>query len=389
MNMRTIAWFELRRMSRSRTVLFNLLLLPMILIFILGTALSSFFGSNADYVPEQVKVGFIGADTNDSLPASLKTFIEEPAIAEVLVPSMGFTRDDVESKLRMGEIDVAVVIPSDFDTLIFSSSKVQLEMILGKSHTRNVIAESMLGTFMDEANSKQAQALIMGSEVLAMGGSAGSERPSYIESGKLNEQGKVYTAAQYYAASMLIMFLLYSGLMASNSLLGEKEGKTLYRLQSMPVSNATIFLGKILGCSLVTLIQAMIIVGGSSLMYGVHWGDHVWLLLLVCVLITLASMTIAIIVALVTKTAGSATAVIQALIIAMTFLSGGFTPLPVDFIQLLGEFTVNHWALQGILHMMLNADVSQILTSVGVLGVISLGLSAGAVIAYRKVGYHA
>lgn len=389
MNMRTIAWFELRRMSRSRTVLFNLFMLPMILIFILGTALSSFFGSNEDYVPEEVKVGFIGIETSDSLPASLNAFMEEPAIAEVLVPSMGLTRDEVESKLRLGEIDVAVVIPSEFETQIFSGSKVQLEMILGKSHTRNVIAQSMLGTFMDEANSKQSQALIMGPEVLAKGDATAFERPSYIESGKLNEQGKVYTAAQYYAASMLIMFLLYSGLMASNSLLGEKEGNTLYRLQSLPVSNVTIFSGKILGCSLVTLIQAIIIIGGSSLLYGVNWGEHVGLLLLICILITLASMTIAIIVALVTKSASTATAVIQALIVAMTFLSGGFTPLPVDFIRQLGEFTVNHWALQGILHMMLNADISEILTSVAALAAISLGLLAGAVLAYRKVGYHA
>ncbi|MGM1050144.1 MAG: ABC transporter permease [Bacillota bacterium] len=389
MNIRTITWFELRRMFRSRAVVFNLFLLPMLLIFILGTALSSFFGGMEDYVPEQVKVGIIGVESGESLPSSFRTFIEAPEITKVLVPSMGLTQKEAESKLRTGGIDFAVTVPEDLDTQIFSGSKVQLKMLLGKNRTRNLIAESMFGAFMDEANSKQAQAIIVGPQVLTNSGSAENERPSYVETGKLNDQGETYSAVQYYAASMLVMFLLYSGLTASNSLFSEKENHTLYRLQSTPVSSATIFGGKILGCSVVTVMQAILIVVGSSWMYGVNWGDHVWLLMLVCVLITMTSMTIAIIVSLVTKTASTATAIIQAVVIAMTFLSGGFTPLPVDFIQALGEFTVNHWALQGILRMMLNAELSQILTCVGVLGAISLGLSAAAMIAYRKVGYHA
>ncbi|KKO55046.1 hypothetical protein XI25_03505 [Paenibacillus sp. DMB20] len=133
----------------------------------------------------------------------------------------------------------------------------------------------------------------------------------------------------------------------------------------------------------------MLIVAGSSILYDVDWGNHVWLLMLVCVLITLASMTIAIIVSLISKTSSMASSLIQAAIILMTFLSGGFTPLHGDFFKTLGEFTVNHWALQGMLHMMLNAEIPQIITCIGILGAISLGLSAAAMIAYRKVGYHA
>ena len=298
MNIRTIAWFELRRLFRNRTVLFNLFLLPMILIFILGTALSNFFGGKEDFVPEPVKVGIVGAESAGKLPLSLKAFMETPEIADMMVPTMGLTRDEAVSKLRNGSLDLAVAVPEDLDSRIHSGGKVQLEMLLGKSHMRNVIAESMFVTFMDEANGKQAQAIIAGPEVLGNGPNAVNERPSYAEKGQLNDRGDTYTSSQYYAASMLIMFLLYSGLMVCNSLFGEKDGHTLYRLQSMPVSNAAIFGGKVLGCGLVTVLQAFLIVGGSSLMYGVDWGNHVWLLMLVCVLITLASMTIATIVSL-------------------------------------------------------------------------------------------
>lgn len=54
----------------------------------------------------------------------------------------------------------------------------------------------------------------------------------------------------------------------------------------------------------------------------------------------------------------------------------------------IGAFTINHWAMQAILKMMLHADVSQIMPNLGVLSLICLVLFSAAAISYRKVGYH-
>lgn len=118
-------------------------------------------------------------------------------------------------------------------------------------------------------------------------------------------------------------------------------------------------------------------------------GPHPLLLIMVCVLITLSSMTIATFITLVSSTAAGARGLMQAIIIAMTFVSGGFMPLPVEFFQKLGTFTVNHWAMQSMLRMMLDSDVHLIVTCVGMLAAITAALSAAAMITYRKVGYHA
>ncbi|MGV2685607.1 ABC transporter permease, partial [Clostridium perfringens] len=92
---------------------------------------------------------------------------------------------------------------------------------------------------------------------------------------------------------------------------------------------------------------------------------------------------------LVSSTAAGARGLMQAIIIAMTFVSGGFMPLPVEFFQKIASFTVNHWAMQSMLRMMLNSDVQLILTCLGMLAAITAALSAAAMITYRKVGYHA
>ncbi|NMO96679.1 ABC transporter permease [Paenibacillus lemnae] len=387
MNIRTIAWYELKRLSRHRTVLFNLFLLPMLLIFILGTALSSFFGAAEDVELKPLSTGLVISGSTGDLPASFEAFIENPEIASMLNLERSLTRAEAESRLRSGELEFVVVVPDHLDDRMFSGGSAELELLLGKDSVQNLVGESLFGSYMDEANSRQA--LFMTAAAEGQGGDSVSitERPAYVNAGQLGGQGESYSAVQYYAASMMIMFLLNSGMMVSSSLYSEKEDHTLYRLQSMPLSGREIFGGKILGCSLITFAQAGIIILGSNLLYGVNWGNHVWLLILVCVLISIASMTIAAVVSLMTSSAATASGIIQAVIIAMTFLSGGFTPLPVDIIRTLGEFTVNHWALQGILRMMLGAGTSEVLACVGILGAISLGLTAAALIVYRKVGY--
>jgi ABC-2 type transport system permease protein len=210
---------------------------------------------------------------------------------------------------------------------------------------------------------------------------------SYIAISSPGKAGTSYSASQYYAASMLAMFMLYSGLTTCNSLFGERDKKTLTRLQAAPIGNGVIFAGKIAGNSLLAFMQAIIIVLMTHWLYGVNWGTHPWLLVLICVLITLASMTLGVIVALVCKNAASASAALQGIIIAMTFISGGFTPIASDFVQQISEFTVNHWALQSFLQMMLDASLSQIMYNIMMLGTVGAVLLAAAALIYRKAGY--
>lgn len=392
MNTMIIAWFELRRMATSRSVLINQFLLPLILIFILGNALSGWFGNDQEYQQEPIRVGFIGSPADKGqLPESIQALTSMPDIQDIVIHQTAASREEAVEKLRRGELDYAVVIPEYFDERIGQGTEVKLELLPGRKHDLNLVADTIFKTFIADVNHGQAQAVVMGADrMLAVpaAASAGYEGPQ-VEIGELSEKGATYTAAQYYAASMLIMFLLYSGLMASSSLLGEKESRTLFRLQSAPVTPSTIFTGKIIGCSLITIAQAAAIVLGSHWLYGVKWGPHPLLLMGVCLLITLASMTLATLITLVSSNAAGARGLMQAIIIAMTFISGGFMPLPVEILHKIGGFTVNHWALQSMLRMMLNSDMQLIMTCIGMLAVIAACLSAAAMVTYRKVGYHA
>ncbi|WP_128103712.1 ABC transporter permease [Paenibacillus sp. DCT19] len=393
MNMWHICAFELRRILKIRSVLLNLFILPLLLIFILGTALSGTMGSGEDAVIKSVRVGIIHsteATENSVVDEALQAFLTSPAISDMLKVRDMASEEDAISALRQGELDFAVILPSGLQDQLVAGKGAELQWILGKDNTLNMVGQTVFTRFTDELNRQVAIAKVLGPEVIAAMASVPDTdltEPTYITTSSPGKAGNSYSASQYYAASMLAMFMLYSGLTTISSLFSEKDKKTLIRLQAAPIGNGIIFAGKIAGNSLLAFMQAIIIIVMTYWLYGVNWGSHPWLIILICVLITIASMTIGIIVALVSKNATSASGMMQAIIIAMTFISGGFTPIAVDLVHRISEFTVNHWALQSFLRMMLDSPVSEIMHNIVMLGVVSSVLILIAGVIYRKVGY--
>ncbi|MEO2207467.1 ABC transporter permease [Paenibacillus pabuli] len=391
MNIWHICIFEIRRILRIRSVLLNLFVLPLLLIFILGAALSSTMDTGKDNVPGRVSVGVIQTGSSSgSVTEALNAFVAAPAVAEMMKVQRFTTEEDAVRGLRQGELDFAVLIPPDLEERMAKGEDAKLQWILGKDSTLNIVGETLFTRFTDELNRHMATVEVLGPEAsmaMAFMTDEGSGNISYVNVSNPGTAGTSYSASQYYAASMLAMFMLYAGMTTSNSLFSERDKKTLTRLQAAPVGNGVIFAGKIAGNSLLAFMQALIIVLMTYWLYGVNWGTHPWLIVLICVLITISSMMIGVIVALVSKNAASASALMQGIIIAMTFISGGFTPIAIDFVQRIGEFTVNHWALQSFLRMMLDASMSEIMHNILMLGVVSAVLLTIAAVIYGKVGY--
>lgn len=389
MKLWTIVSFEIRRLMSNWGIIINLFLLPMLLIFILGNALSGVVGTNGDAPVVKIVVGVVNQGGESGEDPGLTAFLGSPEIGKSLEVRTVASRDKAEDMLRSGEIDYAVMIPEGFEERIASGDPAQWEYLLGKDHLVNLTAGAIFDAYLDGINRMQSTALVLGPEkVIPALADAEKAADVYVQDTSLSENGDHYSSFQYYAASMLIMFLLYSGIMVSESLNTEIKGRTLYRLGSMPVSPLTVFVGKIFGNSIITLAQAATIIYGTSWLYGVNWGAHPAYLLAICVLVVLCSMMLAVVCTLLTKSQTAAKAVVQVVIITMTFLSGGFNPLPVDLIQKLGEFTVNHWALQGILRVMLDADAGEIMRHVLMLGIAGGLLLLIGIITYRKAGYH-
>ncbi|GGG01279.1 hypothetical protein GCM10010912_52660 [Paenibacillus albidus] len=385
----TIMAYELRRLVRSRSNLLNMFLLPLVLIFLLGSSLSSVMGGKAPSSIEQVRVAIVNPTNSGGSEASgmLAELLKLPELKEQLIPLETESREEAESGLRTGKYGYAVIVPPGFDEKVRSGGQAQLEFILGKDRTDNLVAGTVFDNFLDTLNYTQSAMRVLGPAVLTAAAAPGVEGDS-VQLGELGKGGRSYTASQFYAVSMTVMFLLYSGLTVTISLFNEKENHTLFRLSSMPVKASQLFIGKMLGIAVITIFQGTTLIVLTNLLFGVDWGNRPLLLILFCLLIIIASLTLSVVITLFSKTGASARSVITVIIVGMTFISGGMAPLPEAWVNSAGVFTINHWALQAILKMMLHTELAQILPNLLVLSLICVALFAAAIFSYRKVGYH-
>lgn len=386
MNLWTITWFELRRLTRTRTVLLNQFLLPMLLIFIIGSALSSLYTTTEKPHINPISVMMINQSEKEDLDKiGWNQFLASPDVNDQLHIVQGENKDAAITQLKEQKIDLAVIIPAQFAESVSQGNNAKWEIINGKDSTKNEVGMLLINSYLKKLN----LTLVSGENGLTTPSSTDQKSNfSYVQMKPISDTGIQYSSFQIYACSMLIMFLLYSGMSTSISLQSEQKHKTLARLKGMPVSSFTIFMGKILGNSVMAMIQATVIILGTHWLYGVNWGAHPLYLVIICFLIITISMLMATVITLLVKSSASTSIIIQSIIVVMTFVSGGFRPINDEFINKLGEYTVNYHASQGIMNMMLTGDLTKVVHHISILGAYSAVILLIGAVVYRKVGYN-
>ena len=150
----------------------------------------------------------------------------------------------------------------------------------------------------------------------------------------------------------MYFWILFIGQGAMQEVLQEKETRVLPRILACPVTPGQYVLSKMLRCFVLCSLAAILLLVSSALLFGLKWGNP--LKLAVAMAAWGVSMTglLALIFALAhTKEQANVLSPLVLLVCAM--LGGSMFPyenLPA-FLQVLGQFTPNRWAvlaLQGV-----------------------------------------
>lgn len=390
MSIWTIAIYELKRYWRMKFLFVMLIITPLLLIFILGSALSEDFRVT-DRAIEPLDLYLYDADAKE-ISFALQQFLETEPIKEMIHVHYVDSIERVEEAIKEREGQFGLMIPHGFNEAVMSRNEAELKLFLGYSQVKNRTAETIIRSFLDELNRVQATgavvaALSLGKNMMEESALSSSTSQDYVISGKLHRE-KDFSAVQYYTSTMLIMFLLYTGLTAAISLVEEREKHTLERLHSLPITSYHIFLGKLLGNVLLAFIQAGIILVFTAMVYDVDWGESIGYIILILLLTIFASMGMALLVSFIfhnVKTLGS---VFSAFIGVMTFIAGGMVPHTEGVFATLQQFTVNYWAHQGLIQLMLGQEPSHIYHNLLYLFAIGLTLTLCSIGFYRKAGYN-
>lgn len=219
-------------------------------------------------------------------------FLGSPELGETL----RYTVTDLataEQRLAADEIDGIVVMPENFirgmyvNLLTPLRSEVEIAFVENSAHgVSSKLAKMMLDGFagyldsvIDNKNVLIEQQIAAG---IALEGTDWGARP---DSGLTLEQRGVRAlepvdSKGYYTVAMMSMFLLFTAALGGYLLLEEKRQLTYDRQRAAGLSRWSILLGKLALIDAVALIQIVLMMVWSTLIFRVSWGSPVALMVI-------------------------------------------------------------------------------------------------------------
>lgn len=311
-----IAYYMIIRNFRDRKSLALTVLFPILLILILGTALSKIYSPGT---LERVKVAFVSEDKG-ALSAEFSAFLNKSEIKELLdVQTTGSYRAGMEL-VKTKQVEALIYIDKTYTSAAMSGGKAKIQIFEeGTDKVNASILQNLVDSFSNGANTIMARR--------DMGASGQYVNTDMIKSMPITEKGNVPKAIDYYAVTMLAMILMYGTMYACFGMAEDKDTKTYIRIKSSPTKDYENFIGKTLGIMLTLIIQVVIIIVFTKVAYHVNWGTNIGMVLLLSLIFSAFATALGIFAYAVTSNTARASGILNILAVVLTFISGGYAKI--------------------------------------------------------------
>ncbi len=390
---------DLRLVFRDRAALILMLVAPFLLTLGMGLVTGRFSGNTSGI--SDIPVIIVNQDDGELSTALVDLFNSED-LADLVEPTLGESPEAARLQVEEDNAAAAIIIPAGFTRSIIprqedfaagnSPEVVEIELYANPTRPTSAgIIKSILDEFMSRveegsisAQTSILQMMISGRITPEQAQAVGEEMGQRLQDSSNNEtlaitlnsttQGEEveFDVLAYLAPGMALMFLMYTVSYGGRSILAEKAQGTLPRLLVSPTNSAQILGGKVFGIFLTGVAQMLILIGGTSLLFQLKWGDPLGVLILVLVAVFGATGWGLLITALARTTAQVANTG-SAVMLIFGILGGSFIQLdqmPAS-IQTMSRITPNSWALDGFTTLALGgtlADLSAPITALLTMG---------------------
>jgi ABC-2 type transport system permease protein len=373
-----IAATNLRRLAKDTTGLFFIVVLPFLLILVLGAT----FGSG---VTPRVGVvegaGALATDLQARLRAQdgvdVRTFESEDAMREAVVT---------------GDIDGGIVIPAGYDDDLRAGSTVEIPWVslpTGSGRELSLIVASVIdqqGVVVTAARFALEQAAAESFDVAMATARAVRDTVPAVEVRETTAGGAQGSGLSTLAAQELVLFVFVTSLSAASMLVESRRIGISRRMIASPTSVGTVLVGEALGRYAIALLQGVLIVVGSILLFRIDWGNITTTLLAVA-LLALAATGAAMLFGALMRTEQQAGSVGVFLGLALAALGGAMVPLEVfpPVMERIAHLTPHAWALGAMTDAITRgSDPLQAWRDLAVLGGYGVALFAVALPVFRR-----
>ncbi|MCR2808028.1 ABC transporter permease [Paenibacillus soyae] len=368
MNVWRIAIKELKWFRDPKMLVF-LLATPILLMLILGTALSGAFQGSAAVGDIRVLYGA----SDGAAGARFEQWLGESSSVEGIVFEKSEKEEDAAVQDVKNGLYTGYVALESGGVTYYGSSRSVME---------NGIVQGMLTSFAERfkletaiPDAAQAEGSAAGAGIVKETSLQGPKRPG---------------AMDYFAIAVTTMCIMYGAASAGQLIDMERIRNTASRLLASPVTKAEIFAGKIIGTLLLNAITIAIVVLISRYMYGANWGSNWGAVAIVLMSQITFALSLGLGISYLVK--GKAAGIIIMTIIQLAALFGGsYWQIEDngDFVSKLSGYSPITWTNEALLGVIYGGGEGLMPASVAVLlnmGLSVVMLAAAAWIMRRRVG---
>ena len=422
----TIALKDTRIRFRDRNAILLMIAAPLLISFVMGAAFGGLGGDSSPIY--EIPLVIVNADEGELGEnfAAILTGIEVETAEGVKPLFLATNMDNLDSaktQIEQGETRGVVYLPPEFSAVLQpdpdngSQQPVVVQVFTDPTSTvsppiirgvvsriasgfstvviGNAVAVNQLTTTLENASSPPSPEVLTNLENL--GDILNEENASFAETqgprDRITVSSSLVGAAEevnllnYFVPSMAIFFLMFAVFDGTQSILEEERDGTLHRMMTTPTGRAAIILGKIGGAFLTGILQFVVLVLISGLVFGVDWGsDPVGMALLVIGTVA-AATSLGAFVASFARTVNQAAVLGSAITLVFAMLGGNFIDyraLPAWLVPV-SKMTINRWAMEGMTNLTLGGmGLADIALNIAVLFGIAAGFFALSLVLFNR-----
>lgn len=389
-----IAFKDLLLIIRDRSTVLMILIGPFLLTLGMGLISGQMGGSaSPSSGPSDIPVVIVNQD-GQSLGNALVNVLSSPELATLLEPGLVSDVEEAKQQVEEDQAAAAIIIPAGFTRSLIppagewqawlpsSSSNIPLQIYANPGRPNSVaVVESIVREFLFRVEKGRILGWTAIAPLVAKGviqpaqaedvGRAWGESQAWsgvekdlirvvITEGEATRPRDLNVMASM-APGMALLFLMFTATFGARSLLVERRQQTLQRLMVTPTRPIQILLGKGIGVYLSGVVQQVLLIGVSTWLFALNWGDA-WGVLALILCASLAAVGWGLFIAALARTPAQVASAGTALMLIFGLLGGSFVDLGdmPPALYVLSRLTPNAWGLDGYAILAGGGSLSQI-----------------------------
>lgn len=306
-----VAIKEIKQSLRDRKGMTMMILFPILLMLVLGSALSGIFSSSISLKDTKVLYSIEGSSQEKDSFINFTEDMKKTGIQFEKTDNINKSKDSIK------DTTYACLINVDTDNNVIELYENE------KYDLKASIVKVVLNTFVQRYNVISQVAKEKPMEVKNI---TSDNTANYVTVESINKS-RTPSSLDYYAITMLTMIIMYSSLSGASSIGGEYINKTANRILSTPISKFEILTGKVIGNILSTIIQVIIVMIFSKFVLKAYFGNNILQLLILLFSEIIMAVAIGMGVSFIFKKESISSIILNLLIPLMVFFGGGYSPI--------------------------------------------------------------